>query len=157
MKKFYDLQNNPHELPEGEQIYVRISCYSVIKNTEGKLLMVMPQSNNQWEFPGGGEEIDETIEEALIRECYEETGYRIRIKNERHVYVGETNFYSSKKRRYYHSVLLFYEAELISERQDRDAIRKDEIEQVEWKSLTELTRENVRSVYYPVIKILKAE
>lgn len=38
-----------------------------------------PELHGLWEFPGGGMEVGETIEENLIREVREECGYRVEI------------------------------------------------------------------------------
>lgn len=37
--------------------------------------------SNLWEFPGGKLEVCETLEECLIRECKEELGISIRVKD----------------------------------------------------------------------------
>ena len=49
----------------------------VLKNNEKLLLGVRPQGNSlagYWEFPGGKIELDESPEEALVRELKEELG-----------------------------------------------------------------------------------
>lgn len=55
----------------------------IIKND--KLLMTKrndpnrPEYHNKWEFPGGGVEFGETMEENLLREVREEVGYNVEI------------------------------------------------------------------------------
>ena len=44
-----------------------------------KFLMVFNDKRNGWEMPGGKVEVNETIEEASVRECLEESGYEIKI------------------------------------------------------------------------------
>lgn len=52
---------------------------------EGKLLMSLrndphrPEFHKKWEFPGGSVELGEQIEENLVREMKEETGYEVEI------------------------------------------------------------------------------
>ncbi len=52
---------------------------------DGKILLnkrndqYNPDLHGLWEFPGGGMEIGETVEENLIREVQEECGYEVRI------------------------------------------------------------------------------
>jgi len=38
-----------------------------------------PHYHGIWEFPGGGVEMGETVEESLVKECREETGYDVAI------------------------------------------------------------------------------
>jgi 8-oxo-dGTP pyrophosphatase MutT (NUDIX family) len=56
-------------------ITYRPSVYGVVIKDD-KMLLV-PQWDG-YDFPGGGMEIHETIEEALIREVWEETRYKIK-------------------------------------------------------------------------------
>jgi 8-oxo-dGTP pyrophosphatase MutT (NUDIX family) len=48
-----------------------------------KILLVKHKKNNRWTQPGGHMEINETPEEAALREAYEETGLRVRLLGER--------------------------------------------------------------------------
>lgn len=46
---------------------------------EGSVLLVKNKGSNYWYLPGGGwDHDDESLEEAMIREVYEETGYKTR-------------------------------------------------------------------------------
>ena len=51
-----------------------VSVAATVVNDSGQVLAVRRRDNGQWEPPGGVLELDETIEEALIREIREETG-----------------------------------------------------------------------------------
>ncbi|MFA5184081.1 MAG: NUDIX hydrolase [Patescibacteria group bacterium] len=61
-----------------DQLVFRPSAYGLLIE-DGKVLL-----SRQWDgydFPGGGVEIDETLEEAVVREFWEETGLKVRPLN----------------------------------------------------------------------------
>ena len=49
------------------------------KNEIGAICWGIPTGGIYYTLPGGGQNIYETIEEAAVRECREETGYEIKI------------------------------------------------------------------------------
>lgn len=54
-----------------------VSCGCVVRNNDGRLLMVRQQNGywrSLWIFPGGKLEVGETLEECARREVLEETG-----------------------------------------------------------------------------------
>ena len=55
-----------------------VSAFIIEPRTK-KILLVYHNKFNKWVQPGGHIEEDESPEEALIREVYEETGLKIRI------------------------------------------------------------------------------
>jgi 8-oxo-dGTP diphosphatase len=59
------------------------SC--VVINEKREILLVLREDFRIWALPGGGVELDETPEQAAVRETLEETGYRVEIMQ----YVGE--------------------------------------------------------------------
>jgi len=67
-----------------EQLVVVIG---LVRNNEEKILLQKrydpraPEASGKWEFPGGRIEFKETPEQALIRECKEETGCDVSIKH----------------------------------------------------------------------------
>lgn len=58
-----------------------------------------PDGHIEYALPGGGQNEDETMEEAVIRECREETGYAVRL--ERFVALFEEIITTDNYRRQY--------------------------------------------------------
>lgn len=57
-------------------ISVRILCL----NDENKLLMVQENSDGKWSIPGGWCDVYESLEENAVKECFQETGYLIKME-----------------------------------------------------------------------------
>ena len=59
---------------------VRISAKAVVVLRDRILLLKHVDADGEWySLPGGGQEHGETLDEALVRECYEETGVDVRM------------------------------------------------------------------------------
>lgn len=62
-----------------------VAAIGVVTNDSGEVLITKrgedeaADAENKWEFPGGGLEFDESVEEAVIREVKEETGYDVEV------------------------------------------------------------------------------
>lgn len=103
----HDKDGNMTTVPVSELSF-RPSVYAVIIK-DGKILL-----SKQWDgydFPGGGIELGESPEEALRRETWEETGAQVSIGS---IIACENSFFTFtiEKRKYVHSILLFYRAEI---------------------------------------------
>lgn len=48
----------------------------IVENERGEILLHLRNDNNCWAYPGGAVDIDEVVEEAAVRELYEETGIK---------------------------------------------------------------------------------
>jgi len=159
MNTFFDIHQNPIEIKPEEKISWRISAYAAILSEDKKILLVKAQyDKNIWLLPGGEINTDESIAEGIERECYEETGYRIKIDFTKPIYTGESNFYCCDEFR--HSINLIYPAKLLSTEQNKEVINSlepNEIEKVEWVSLSEISENNCHHIMYPAIKVLKNE
>lgn len=66
----------------------RPSVYGVL--IENNKVLLLKQFGDGYDFPGGGIELHENIEEALIREYWEETGLEIKV---RELITCESNFH----------------------------------------------------------------
>lgn len=154
MDKYFDETGKVFRKPKNINSEWRISCYVIIRSDVGKILMVQPTWNNNWELPGGGIEKEESIKAGIVRECYEETGYRIVVTTNEPISVGERNFYSKALDKFFKSVILVYSGDLVNDIQDQgviNSVEKDEIASVSWIKPEELKQSNVNPIVWPSI------
>jgi len=81
----------------------RVSCYGIIIQ-DGSLLL-SPQRDG-YDFPGGGMNIDETIEECLVREVWEETG--MTVKSGQFVHIEQEFYFALNTQTPYNNTLLYF-------------------------------------------------
>jgi 8-oxo-dGTP pyrophosphatase MutT (NUDIX family) len=157
MTIFYNANQEPVEKPSGEKVFWRMTTYPVVFSDDGKVLMIKSNFTSKYEFPGGRIEIEESLNDGMARECYEETGYRINMGSVIPINSSEQFFWGHISKKFYHSVILFYEAKLVSSTQDLEAINSDgneETEKVEWMDLGELSEKNCHAMHLPTAKLL---
>lgn len=65
------------EAPTANSLVVAVAV--IVRNDDGKLLMIQRSDNGLWAVPGGAQDIGETTRQAAIREVAEETGYDVEI------------------------------------------------------------------------------
>ncbi len=63
----------------GREGKIRLGCSAAIFNEQGKVLLTRRLDNGQWCLPGGGMDAGESVQEAILREVFEETGLRVRL------------------------------------------------------------------------------
>jgi 8-oxo-dGTP diphosphatase len=58
----------------------RVAAYAVIVDERQRILLALWNEAQppRWTMPGGGVELAETVEEGMVRELREETGYEVR-------------------------------------------------------------------------------
>jgi ADP-ribose pyrophosphatase YjhB (NUDIX family) len=109
---------------------------------ENKVLLVKSKYKNKefFLFPGGGLEFGETIKEGAVRETFEETGIKIKIK--KLIHVNEYIYKNDWKKR---SINMFFLAEPINKTkiniQTKD---KGKIKETLWIDIKDLNKIDVR-------------
>lgn len=79
-----DYYNDPNA-PQANSIVVAVSA--VVRDDEGRVLMIERSDNGLWALPGGAQEIGEDVAGAVRREVLEETGVEVDV-------VGLSGIYS---------------------------------------------------------------
>ncbi len=89
------------------------SCHALVRRGDQVLLVqrARPPFSGYLSLPGGGVELGETVEEALIREVAEETGFDVRITR----FLGYANAIDrdAQARVQWHYVIFYFEAEIV--------------------------------------------
>ncbi|TWT09330.1 NUDIX domain-containing protein [Planomicrobium sp. CPCC 101079] len=70
-----------------------IAVSALVVNEQGEVLLVQTHDRSDtWECPGGQVEQGEALDQAVIREVYEETGITIRVLGITGLYYNSSNF-----------------------------------------------------------------
>ncbi len=118
---------------------------------ENKVLLVRSNYNGKefFLFPGGGLEFGETLEEGAIRETFEETGIKVKIKKLIHI-----NEYIYKEDWTKRSITSFFLAELIGEKEiNMQTSDEGKIKEALWIEIDELDKIDIRPKI--IVKALK--
>jgi 8-oxo-dGTP diphosphatase len=103
-----------------------VSVAAAIIDDDGRFLAIRRADNGHWEPPGGVLELDESIEEGLIREVAEETGLRVAP-------VALTGVYKNMRRGI---VALVFRCAIVG----HTAHAPDEVKEIRWLTPDELSR-----------------
>lgn len=123
---------------DAKKLVFRPSIYGILLEKNKVLL------SKQWDgydFPGGGAELHETIDDALKREFWEETGFK--IKPVRIIYVGSSFFYALYRKKYWNCQLFYFSVKKISGKLSKanfDQYEKKYADLAEWIDIKKLRR-----------------
>lgn len=150
---FTDRLGNKHIKPQNIDAEERTSvCGVAIK--DGQILLIKAVDFIDWEIPGGKVEPGETIEEGLVREFLEETGYVV-TKIIENFYQKKHDFYSIKRDLYYRSMVNFFTVEIDLSVQHKEKMTFDEVDQVKWFDLNSLDIGRVNPFHKGIIELLR--
>ncbi|MER5262815.1 NUDIX domain-containing protein [Actinosynnema sp. NPDC002837] len=71
-----DYLNDPNA-PKPNSIRVAVSA--IVQDSTGRLLMIRRTDNDKYAIPGGGQDVGETLAQAVVREVEEETGIHVEV------------------------------------------------------------------------------
>lgn len=151
--KFKDTFGNEYALPAEKSCIWRPSAYALIQNRD-KILFVRDKHHKKLELPGGGINLGEQILEGVVREVFEETGYRVKVREQQPFYARENFFYARTVDEYWHAILMFFRADLLSSHQETKHIDSAEISEVVWRSFAELKPDDIASISMDAINYL---
>jgi len=119
----------------GKEGKLRVGCSAVLFDAKReKALLTRRADNGRWCVPGGGLEAGESVEEACIREVWEETGLRVRVTRLIGVYSDPNQLviYSDGNKAFF--VVLSFEVEVTG----GELGLSDETTEYGWFSLAEM-------------------
>jgi 8-oxo-dGTP diphosphatase len=135
-----------------DTIQWRMTAYAVIMK-DSKVLTIKGDRATLFGLPGGGVEKAESITEGLKRQCKEEIGFDIEFDAGKPFCITESKFYLWGV--YYHSVNMIYQASIVGGSAEDAHPNEGEVEKIEWKNISDCTKETIYEHVYPVFTELQ--
>lgn len=140
-----------------QELVWRPSAYVIVKNEKEEILTVKFALNGKFMLPGGGVNIDESLQEAALRECMEETGHTIEIDGGV-VDCKESLFYDDRKeQKFFHTVGVFFNAHVVPGLEVERFTDEQEILSVHWVDLKTTNIKDWHYYYQSIIEKLKKQ
>lgn len=126
---------------EDGSVFRRTAVRGIVER-EGKFLIIHSKYGD-YKFPGGGREAGETLEDTLIREVMEETGYLVdRESMKEYIKVLEKRKGEQNDILEMESIYFLCNVEVAAGERNLDKYEEEYDYQVEWLPLDEIIRRN---------------
>lgn len=148
-----DWDEEKHEVSV-DRVSFRISVYGVL--IQDNQILLCPQRNGH-DFPGGGMEIYETVEQCLVREFREETG--LSVSMQKLVHCENEFYYALNREKAYNNLLLYYTCSYVDGEISTDGFDEHEKEyarEAEWVPLSKIEKIKFHNPVDSVAVIRKA-
>ena len=135
-----------------KDLLFRPSGYGICIQNEAILLVKMKHTGKYF-FPGGGVDKGEPVTTAVIRECQEETGSTVSIKD--FLTMKESFFYYDPLDTAFHCFNFFYIVDLISQNDDfTNPDTDDEATEGTWIPLSTITPDMMQAFGWDIIQMI---
>jgi 8-oxo-dGTP pyrophosphatase MutT (NUDIX family) len=110
----------------------RVASYVLATRNDGTVLVVETPRVDRWDPPGGGVEPGESVLDAAVRECWEETGYRFVPASEEPLCILEWNFLMPRDQSFVRSLQLLFRGTVDGAQDPAWVQDPEEISAIEW-------------------------
>jgi len=110
------------------------SVVAIVRDDQGRVLLIHKTDNDLWALPGGGHEIGEAIADTVVREVREETGYDVEVTGLTGTYTNPRHVMSYEDGEVRQQFSIAFTARLLG----GEPRTSSESKRVEWKSPTEI-------------------
>ena len=113
------------------------------RHTLGEGLWGLTTGEEYYDLPGGGQELYETIEEAVVRECLEETGHVVTVERLAAVYeeiTMDTDFRTGRFAAYAHKIHFAFVCTIAEENAAAERVIDFDVEDAVWIDLADIDK-----------------
>ncbi|MEU4691369.1 NUDIX domain-containing protein [Actinoplanes sp. NPDC023714] len=76
------------ELAGPERVLMTVGARAVLRDADGRVLLIKRSDNGRWALPAGTMELGQTLHDCAVREVYEETGLTVHRVTPFAIYSG---------------------------------------------------------------------
>lgn len=115
------------------------SVVAIVRDDEGRVLMIHKTDNDRWALPGGGHDPGESIADTVVREVKEETGYDVEVETITGIYTNPRHVMAYDDGEVRQQFSIAFRAKLIGGEKRTSA----ESSEVDWLTPDEISRLNL--------------